>query len=446
MTTEQRTTAPEHPRHLLAALGRRGYLISSWPWRSLAYLVSTVPLAAVLGFGLVTVVLPWYAVAQRIVTDRPVPGLLILLLPAGLAVAATVGVPLSIGLAALERRRLGIVDHRPVVSGHRFVANDVVQWLRTRLTEGATWREVAYAVFLATAVPVVYAALGLLMALNVTLLAGPWLAGSEVGPVAIGIAEIDSARQALPYAILGVAMLPLWPYLLGVVVVGQAAVARALLDSGLDSPAVREVARSRARLVDAYEAERRRIERDLHDHAQHRLTSLALQLGMAKLDVPADSPAAAAVERAHEQAKELMVVLRDIVRGIHPRALTDLGLLGAVRELAAQLPLPVTVTADPPELGRMPERIESTAYLVVSEALTNVVKHSRAASAEVSLARTSNLLVVQVRDNGSGGADPARGTGLTGLADRVAAACGRLLLSSPAGGPTVVRAEVPCPS
>jgi signal transduction histidine kinase len=94
----------------------------------------------------------------------------------------------------------------------------------------------------------------------------------------------------------------------------------------------------------------------------------------------------------------------------------------------------------------MPERVESTAYLVVSEALTNVVKHSRAASAEVSLARTSNLLVVQVRDNGSGGADPARGTGLTGLADRVAAAGGRLLLSSPAGGPTVVRAEVPCPS
>lgn len=446
MTTEQRTTASEGPRHLLAALARRTYLVSSWPWRSLAYLVSTLPLAGALGCGVSMVALPWLVVAQRLVTGRPVHGFVILLMPAGLAVAAAVGVPLSMGLAALERRRLGIVDRRPVVSGHRYVVGDPAMWLQARLTEGATWREVAYTAFLGTAVPVLYGALGLLMALNVTLLASPWLAGSDEGPITIGIAEISSARQALPYAIVGVAALPLWPYLLGVVAAGQAAVARALLDSGHDSPAVREVAQSRARLVDAYEAERRRIERDLHDHAQHRLTSLALQLGMAKLDVPADSPAAAAVERAHEQAKELMVVLRDIVRGIHPQVLTDLGLLGAVRELAAHLSLPVTVTADPPELGQLPERVESAAYLVASEALTNVVKHSRATSAEVSLARTGNLLVVQVRDNGSGGADPARGTGLTGLADRVAAAGGRLLLSSPAGGPTVVRAELPCPS
>src|SRR5690606_39423144 len=168
-------------------------------------------------------------------------------------------------------------------------------------------------------------------------------------------------------------------------------------------------------------------------------------LGVAKLDLPVDSPAAAALDRAHAQAKELMGVLRDIVHGIRPQALTELGLVGAVRDLADQLPLPVTVTTDPPDLGRLPERIEHTAYLVVSESLTNVVRHSGATHAEVNIDRAGTLLTVRIRDNGTGGADPDRGTGLTGLADRVAAAGGRLLLASPAGGPTLVRAELPCP-
>jgi signal transduction histidine kinase len=223
--------------------------------------------------------------------------------------------------------------------------------------------------------------------------------------------------------------------------VAHMAVARALLGDGGDT-ALREVSRSRARLVDAFEAERRRIERDLHDGAQHRLTSLTLQLGVARLDLPATSPSGVALAKAHEQAKELMVVLRELIAGIHPRALTDLGLPTAIRDLAGQSPIPATVSVS--LIGRLPERVESTAYFVASEALANVVKHSGATQADVTLARTGNLLTMQISDNGRGDADPARGSGLTGLADRVAAVSGRLLLSSPAGGPTLVRVELPC--
>ncbi|BCJ59116.1 sensor histidine kinase [Micromonospora endophytica] len=219
----------------------------------------------------------------------------------------------------------------------------------------------------------------------------------------------------------------------------QGAVARWLLSS--DGTALSEVTRSRARLVDTYEAERRRIERDLHDAAQPRLTNLGLQIGLARLDVPDDSPAARPLDAAHEQAKGLMVLLRQIVRGIRPQSLVDLGLAGAVRELADESPVPVEVRAELPR--PLPEAAETTAYFVVSEALGNVARHAAATRAEVQLTDTGTGLTVEVTDDGRGDADPARGSGLTGLADRVAAADGRLLLSSPPGGPTVLRVELP---
>jgi signal transduction histidine kinase len=194
--------------------------------------------------------------------------------------------------------------------------------------------------------------------------------------------------------------------------------------------------------VDAFEAERRRIERDLHDGAQHRLTSLTLQLGMARLDVPTDSPAAGPLAQAHDEAKELMVVLRELIHGIRPQALADLGLPAALRELTARSPLPVTVTVAE-GLRRPAAHLESTAYFAASEGLANVVKHAGATRADLLLAQAGDMLVLEVRDDGHGGADPAYGTGLTGLADRVAAVGGRLLLASPAGGPTLVRVELP---
>lgn len=204
-----------------------------------------------------------------------------------------------------------------------------------------------------------------------------------------------------------------------------------------------EVARSRARLVDAFDSERRRIERDLHDGAQQRLVSLTLQLGLARLDLPADSPAAGTLATAHEQAKQAMVELREIVHGIHPQILTERGLPAALSELADRCSIPVTVRCEPS--GRLPGQLEAAVYFVVAEALTNAARHSGATEVSVTVEQRAGRVVVQVGDDGRGGADPNRGTGLTGLADRVAVVGGRMLLSSPAGGPTLLRVELPCP-
>jgi signal transduction histidine kinase len=340
----------------------------------------------------------------------------------------------SIAVSAIERWRLAIVDARPLPP-QRW------QGLAARYTTAAAWREVAYTFWLGSIVPLAYWMYALLVLLDFTLIASPWLAG-HADEIVVVWTTVDTPRQAIPFAIMGVVVLPVLWYLAGLLAAGQAAVARWLLGWTTDGTALREVTRSRARLVNAYEAERRRIERDVHDGAQPRLTSLTLQLGLARLDVPEDSPAAAPLAVAHDQAKGLMVMLRQIVHGIRPQSLTDLGLTGAVRELAGEATIPIAVHVDFKE--PLPEIIESTAYFVVSESLGNVARHAEATQAEVRLIQADGELIVEVEDDGHGGADPARGTGLIGLADRVAAANGRLLLASPAGGPTLVRVELPC--
>jgi signal transduction histidine kinase len=428
--------------HLGAALVRRRYLISAWPWRALAYLATSVPIGGSVMVGLIAVALPWLVLARGLRTHTLRPAVAVPLLVAcavGAVVTVVTGPPLAIGLAALERRRLRIVDSRAIRSAHRPAHG--LDLVRTRLIEAATWREVAYAVFLGAVVPVGYGMLAVVVALDAVLIASPFLL--HFVPISAGFIEITSVRQSRIGALIGVLALPALAYLLGGLATGQSAIARSLLGED-DSTAVREVARSRGRLVDAYEAERRRIERDLHDGAQHRLTSLTLQIGLARLDVPDDSPAAGPLDQAHGQAKQLMVVLRDLIHGLRPPSLTELGLPGALRELATASAIPVRVNVSPQWSGRPPERVESVAYFVASEALTNVVKHSRARAVEVTLTRRGDTIAMEIRDNGRGGADPAGGTGLTGLADRVAAVDGRLLLASPAGGPTVVRVELPC--
>jgi signal transduction histidine kinase len=444
---------------LFNALTRRRYPITAWPWRALAYLVSTTPIAFCVAVGWAIVATPWVATAGRLRDGRPLDGVIVfgMVVTAGLAV--TIGPLLAVPLAALERVRMLIVDNRPVRSGHRPVNGNLLRWLRVRYTESATWREVAYSLFLAGPVNVAYGTVAVLILVDFATILAPFFIEPGGAPVKIGFTEFTSVGQAAAYAIIAAVLLPAVPYLLGLLAAGHAAVARALLGDSGGGTALVEVARSRARLVGAYEAERRRIERDLHDGAQHRLTSLTLQLGMARLDVPEDSPAAAPLAAAHQQAKDLMVVLREVIAGIRPQTLVDLGLAGALRELAARSPIPVTVNAPPdlavappagpapsggPVPGRLPEPVETTAYFVASEALGNVARHAGATGAEVTLTRAGRTLVMEVRDNGRGGADPVAGTGLTGLADRVAAVNGRLLLSSPPGGPTIVRVELPC--
>ncbi|MEV4441001.1 histidine kinase [Streptomyces sp. NPDC049577] len=206
---------------------------------------------------------------------------------------------------------------------------------------------------------------------------------------------------------------------------------------------VAEVTESRAGVVDAADAERRRIERDLHDGAQQRLVSLAVNLGLAKAtlsDLPDD--ARKVIDEAHREAKEAIEELSNLVRGLHPAVLEDRGLDAALSGLADRAPLPVRVTVD--LASRPAPAIEAVAYFVVSETLTNAVKHARASGVDVSVRRTGGILLVVVSDDGVGGADGSRGTGLAGLAKRVASVDGTFSISSPVGGPTVVTVELPC--
>jgi signal transduction histidine kinase len=201
---------------------------------------------------------------------------------------------------------------------------------------------------------------------------------------------------------------------------------------------------SRARIVEAGDTERRRLERDLHDGAQQRLVTLTLALGMARSRVAGVDPELEAlIEAAGKEAKEALTELRELARGIHPAVLTETGLAGAIQALVERSPAVVTITEVPRE--RFPAVIEATAYFVVSEALANVAKHARAGAAQVSIRRLPGRLAVRVSDDGAGGARLERGSGLAGLADRVASAGGVLRVDSPPGAGTRLEADIPCP-
>jgi signal transduction histidine kinase len=419
---------------LLRAVTRPRFLVSAWPWRGMVYAATTAAASVALWLLLCAPLAPLTLAVDVLRTRLTAPGgrapatdlfLAAALGLFGIGLLAVVGPRLALVVAGVERWRLRLADAGPTPlrrGGNLY-------------TDPATWRAVAYLPLLAVVAPVWVGVLGLL---------GLIVASTPLS-VHYHAAGLHSPWTAAGRAGLGLVLIPVLLYLTAAFGGAHAALARLLLCAEPDPAAAElvEVARSRARLADAFDAERRRIERDLHDVAQQRLVSLTMQLGLARLDLPADSPAAAAVISAHGQAKTLMVELRDLVRGISPRTLRELGLRAAVEELAAGSPLPVRVEADP---DRFTAAVETVAYAAVSEALANAVKHATATEAVVSARRTGDTLTVQVRDDGCGGADPQRGSGLTGLADRAAAAGGRLLMSSPLGGPTILRVELPCAS
>jgi signal transduction histidine kinase len=208
---------------------------------------------------------------------------------------------------------------------------------------------------------------------------------------------------------------------------------------------VQELQASRANLVTVGLAERRRLERDLHDGAQQRLVALSLQLKLAAAKLEGDPlRARELLSDAGDELRVALEELRELARGIHPAVLTDRGLDAAVDALVSRTPLPVDVVEMPS--GRLPTNVEAAAYFVVAEGLTNVAKYARAANASVSVEQVDGHVRVAVSDDGVGGADPVRGTGLQGLRDRLAALDGRLELASPAGGGTRLEAVIPCAS
>ncbi|MFI6344696.1 sensor domain-containing protein [Streptomyces sp. NPDC050560] len=241
-------------------------------------------------------------------------------------------------------------------------------------------------------------------------------------------------------------LLLLWP-VLPFIVRGLTHVDRAMV-RGLLSPSpdlerrIAELEADRGVVVDSAAADLRRIERDLHDGAQARLVSLAMGLGLAKEKLLEDPDTAASmVEEAHGEVKLALQELRDLARGIHPAVLTDRGLDAALSSVAARCTVPVRVTTDLP--ARPAAAIEGIAYFTVSELLQNVSKHSMARSASVEVWRSGERLLLQVRDDGRGGASLTGGSGMAGLAERLGAVDGLFVVDSPQGGPTVVTAELP---
>lgn len=318
-----------------------------------------------------------------------------------------------------------------------------------RLGDPATWRDLVYLILLFPLGIAWLTILSITFALPLGLIATPltfrwWEPFSFVGEGWRWLV-IDTTGEAFIAAAFGVGLLFLVPTVIKGMAAIHSAIAAALLgptQSARLNVEVQGLRVSRGKGLDAAEFERRQIERNLHDGAQQRLVALAMGLGMAKEKLETDPEAARQlVEEAHEHAKQAIVELRDLARGISPAVLTDRGLDAALSALAAQSPVPVDVSC---RIGdRLPAPVESTAYFVVAEALANVAKHADANRASVAVHREGDQLMVEIQDDGIGGADPS-GNGLTGLASRVEAVGGQLTVESAAGGPTVIKAELPC--
>jgi len=263
----------------------------------------------------------------------------------------------------------------------------------------------------------------------------------------VGFTVETPGRAWLCFAI-GLAALPFGLGLMRGTASGTGAISRWLLSPRREEELqerVEQLTETRASAVDTAATDLERIERDLHDGAQARLVSVALDIGIAEEKLAGGDHEAAKelMARARAGAKEANAELRSLARGIRPPLLADRGLEAAVRELAARSPVPTAVSVDLPE--RPAANVETAAYFVVAEALTNVAKHSGAATATVRLTRLGDRLEVEVRDEGAGGAN-ADGDGLAGLRRRVEVLDGTLTLTSPAGAGTILRAELPCAS
>ncbi|MEU1127468.1 sensor domain-containing protein [Streptomyces sp. NPDC005899] len=380
-----------HPRHDAAAPPPARFAFDRWTWKEIAYLLANLP-AAIAGF-----VYAVFLVGVGVGLSVTVIGLPLLAL--GLQGARLLG-------RAERGRARGMLGVRieepsPMARSHR--GRGFLPWLWSGLKDPVGWRALLY-----------------------SFIRLPW-----------GVATFTVTLAGL---------FVLWP-VLPFVARGLANADRAMV-RGMLSPSdelenrIAELESDRGVVVDTAAADLRRIERDLHDGAQARLVALAMGLGLAKEKLTDDPEAAARmVDEAHGEVKVALQELRDLARGIHPAVLTDRGLDAALSAIASRCTVPVDVTVE--LSGRPVEAIEGIAYFTVSELLQNVSKHSRARSASVEVWRTGDRLLIEVRDDGVGGARLDGGTGMSGLAERLGAVDGVFVVHSPVGGPTTVTAELP---
>lgn len=320
--------------------------------------------------------------------------------------------------------------------------------LWAELRSAALWRAIGYHLLSAVVSPLSAVAVLATWSAGLVLVTMPLHHRRLHRDTVLGVPLHDSAVLAA-VTVAGVLLLLVAPWVTRGAAALDVSVARALLEPRSHADLARQVASlasSRAEVIAAADNERRRIERDLHDGAQQRLVSLAMNLGIARAgltDLPA--PARAAITDAHEEAKQALAELRGFVRGLHPAVLEDLGLDAALSGLTARSAVPVRLTVDLPR--RPGATIEAVAYFVVSETLANAVRHADASRIDVTVTQPSpDRIRIRVADDGRGGARIDAGTGIRGLAQRVGSVDGTFQLSSPAGGPTVIVVELPCES
>ncbi|NYI45077.1 signal transduction histidine kinase [Nocardioides aromaticivorans] len=347
----------------------------------------------------------------------PVVLTFVLVTVSAVLVVVWLGVVLLAGVLPAMRGLVGI--HRwiasrllgaPLPAPYRPLPGGLLRDLNTRATDPLTWREILWMLWAMTF-------------------------GFAISLLALAL-------------FLGVVTWPIWWYGVGPLMRARAVVDRAILTIGRTErleQRVQALTESRAVVVDHSAAELRRIERDLHDGPQARLAAVSLSLGLADDLFETDPDAARRlINEARTTSSSALGELRDVVRGIHPPVLADRGLGGAVAALAIDMPVPVDLDLELPE--RLPAPVESAVYFTVAESLANTAKHAGAGQVAIRLHHADGLLRGEVRDDGRGGANPRSGTGLQGIAARLAAFDGTMSVSSPVGGPTVVSWEVPCAS
>ena len=404
-------------------------LFSAEPWLALAFMLSSFVLGVF-----------WFVV-------------LVTLLSTGVGMAVTlVGIPILLVTfylwvlgARLERVRVRALLGETIVEPYRLLPEG--SWwerLKVRVTDRYVWQDLIY-LFLLFPVGIAQFVIAVVaVSIPVSFLTVPfWYRATD--DTVIFDMQIETYAGAMAFAAIGIPFLLLLPYVLVGVGRAHAWFARHLLGTSLEelSQRVDELTVRRSQALDSSVSDLRRIERDLHDGAQQRLVKLSMDLGMAREKMQTDPEAAQLlIDEAHREAKLAMVEIRNLARGIHPAVLTDRGLDAAVSALAGSSTVPVTVRVDLP--ARPPEVVESTAYFIIAEALTNISRHSGATSASVNIRQDGAILRIEIADNGSGDADPSRGSGLRGMQDRVAAIDGTLSVTSPPGGPTRILVELPC--
>ena len=372
----------------------------------------------------------------------------------GLLLAVTVaGLPVLAGMLAacraigvMERARaralLGeyVTPPRPIAPAGR----GFWSWLKAALRDAVGWRAALYLVLLGGWSTIVVGLLAPVLIAAGMLVGYPvWrqFLGSDEG-ISLGDHVVQAVWEVAVSAVIGLVILLLVPWLVRGLAQVDRALVRGLLGPTTLSSRARSLEVARGGAIDQAAADLRRIERDLHDTTQARLIALAMELGRAKEKL-AENPHLAEdlVAKAHTDAKQALAELHDIARGIHPVVLTGRGLDAALSPLAARCAVPVTVRVDLP--SRPTPAVEAAAYYCVSELLTNVSKHSGARAARVSVQRVGDRMRVEVWDDGVGGADPGRGTGLRGLAERVRNLDGTMRVESPSAGTTRVVVELP---